>query len=265
MKIVRGTIGADFGVRAETDIVGAGGPLPGAGGRRKTAGPGATAPDTIKPARRSRMDPQLRTQMILDAAADYFAEHGFEAQIKDLAKQIGVSEPLIFRYFGTKQNLVEEVYQRVFLERWSRGWEAGLRDRSRPLQGRLEAFYLSYLEAVDDPRWIRVSVYAGLAGHDIIKRYVQTHVNHLLAIITRELGAELQLPERTAEPGDLELAWHLHSTFIYFLVRKHIHRMPVTEDRAALVSRVVENFLAGCRASLTTAKPVPRARRHSTA
>ncbi len=47
--------------------------------------------------------------MILDAAVEFFAEHGFEAQTKELAQRIGVSQGLIFRYFGTKQNLVEQV------------------------------------------------------------------------------------------------------------------------------------------------------------
>ncbi len=206
------------------------------------------------------MDPELRTRMILEAATNYFAEHGFTAQIKDLAQQIGVSEALIFRYFGTKQNLIEEVYHSVFLERWSGEWEIGLQDRSRPLRDRLEAFYLSYLEAVDDPRWIRVSVLAGLAGHDIIKRYVQTHVDHLLEAITRELSAEWKVPEREGDTTpDLELAWHLHSTFIYFLIRKHIHRVRVSDDRAKLVSQVVENFLEGCRSSLKPTRSRHRA------
>jgi AcrR family transcriptional regulator len=212
-------------------------------------------PDPVA-SRRSRMKPELRAGMILEAATKYFAEHGFEAQLKQLAQRIGVSEGLIFRYFGTKQNLVEAVYQRVFLERWSRDWERGLRERSQPLRQRLETFYRSYLEAVDEPRWIRVSVYAGLAGHDIIRRYIDTHVDQLLKIIVQELYAERGLREPVeVDALDLELAWHLHSTFIYFLIRKHVHRTPTTTDRAAMVERIVENFLSGFRPAEAQPRP----------
>ncbi|MEP9376381.1 helix-turn-helix domain-containing protein [Aquabacter sp. CN5-332] len=182
--------------------------------------------------------------MILDAAVEFFAEHGFEAQTKDLAERIGVSQGLIFRYFGTKQNLVEQVYQKVFLQRWSRTWEMGLKDRTMPFPARLERFYLSYFDAVDEYHWIRVSLYASLAGHDIIARYIQSHVNGLLEIILRELRVYRGLPEDSAiDPLEFELVWHLHSTFIYFLVRKYIHRLPVMEDKAAMVARIVANFL----------------------
>jgi AcrR family transcriptional regulator len=203
---------------------------------------------------RTRLDPDVRARMILDAAVEFFGEHGFEAQTKELAQRIGVSQGLIFRYFGTKQNLVEQVYEKVFLQRWSPAWETGLRDRSIPFPKRLENFYLSYFDAVDEYHWIRVSLYASLAGHDIIARYIQTRVNVLLEIIVRELRVYRGLAEdEVIDPLEFELAWHLHSTFIYFLVRKYIHRLPVMEDKPALVARIVASFLSEFEAQATAA------------
>ncbi|MFC7397394.1 TetR/AcrR family transcriptional regulator [Chelatococcus sp. GCM10030263] len=209
----------------------------------------APSPSTKPKGRtRSRLDPEVRRRMILDAAVEFFAEHGFGAQIKDLADRLGISQGLIFRYFTTKQNLVEQVYEKVFLQRWSPGWEAGLRDRAKPLQQRLEEFYLSYFQAVDESYWIRVSLYASLAGHDIIGRYIQTHVNKLLMIILRELRVHRGFSEEgDIDPIEFELAWHLHSTFIYFLVRKYVHHQTVAEDKTAMVSRIVSNFLGDRR------------------
>lgn len=193
---------------------------------------------------RTRLDPNVRARMILDAAVDFFAEHGFEAQTKDLAARIGVSQGLIFRYFGTKQNLVEQVYQKVFLQRWSPTWEKGLRDRAVPFPERLSRFYIDYFDAVDESRWIRVSLYAGLAGHDIIARYIRSHVNVLLELILKELHVYCGLPEdHPIDPLEYELAWHLHSTFIYFLVRKYVHHLPVIADKEAMVARIVRSFL----------------------
>ncbi len=124
-----------------------------------------------------------------------------------------------------------------------RTWESGLKDRSIPFPKRLENFYLSYFDAVDEYHWIRVSLYASLAGHDIIARYIQTRVNVLLEIIVRELRAYRGLKDDVIDPLEFELVWHLHSTFIYFLVRKYIHRLPVMEDKSALVDRIVASFL----------------------
>lgn len=212
------------------------------GTRRRNAAGGRGG--AAQAASRTRLDPAVRERMILDAAVDFFAEHGFAAQTKDLAERIGVSQGLIFRYFGTKQNLAEQVYQRVFLQRWSPRWEDDLRDRTVPFPDRLERFYVAYFDAVDEYHWIRLSLYASLAGNDMISRYVQKYVNRLLEVILRELRAYRGLAEDgPIAPLEYELAWHLHSTFIYFLVRKHIHRLPAMEDKPAMVARIVRSFL----------------------
>jgi AcrR family transcriptional regulator len=207
---------------------------------------GAVAPKPAVGRRRIRLDPEARTAMILEAAVAYFAEHGFAAQVSELSQRLGVSQGLIFRYFGTKQNLLERVYERVYVTRWSDDWEQLLRDRSRPLKDRLIDFYRSYLAAVDQYEWIRVSLFSGLAGYDLTHRYVMTRVEGLLTIIMaelRRLGPPGALP---AKPDALrEVVWHLHSTFIYYLIRKHVFGIPVIEDRDRFVDAVLDRFMAG--------------------
>ncbi len=198
---------------------------------------------------RVRLDPDARAAMILDEAVAYFAEHGFEAQVRELSDRLGVSPGLIFRYFGTKQNLIENVYQRVYVARWSDSWERLLRDRSQPMKTRLVTFYKSYLDAVDDFEWIRVSLFSGLAGYDLTRRYVMTRVEELLKIIMaelRRLGPKGTLPSRTDALH--EIVWHLHSTFIYYLIRKYVFGVPVIADRDIFIDAVVGRFLAGLNA-----------------
>ena len=214
------------------------------------------------PARkRSRLDPQAREKMILEGATIYFARHGFASQTKDLAAELGVSQGLIFRYFGTKQHLVECVYQNVFLRRWSSKWERAMRDRRRPLQERLEAFYLSYFEAIDDNAWIRVSLYAGLSGSDIISRYIRGNVDKILRVIALELRVESAgAQDGPVDPMEYEVAWHLHSTFIYALIRKYVHGVSSPEDPGAFVKAIVHAFLHGAgRAAPPSGRVRPRA------
>ena len=188
--------------------------------------------------------------MILESATRFFAKRGFGANIRDLAEESGVSQALIFKYFGTKENLVNRVFERTFLQRWRPEWEDILRDKNTPLPQRLEQFYLSYLRTVDDYIWIRVALFSGLAGNNLTSRYIQRHVADLMEIIARELRIERGEPEEgEISLTDLENVWLLHSTFIYYLIRKHIFQTQIEKDRAVLVRNVVSSYLNGALSS----------------
>jgi AcrR family transcriptional regulator len=196
--------------------------------------------------RRVRLPPQVRERMILDAAITFFAEEGFKAQTRTLADRLGISQSLIYRYFGTKDALIERVYEKTFLSRWNPEWEAILADKKRPLRDRLTEFFRSYLIAVDDRNWIRVAMHSSLAGSDLTKRYIQGHVTKLLGKIAQELKAGDGARESAeASAMELELVWHLHSTIIYYLIRKHIHGTPVSLNSDEIVATIVCNFLDG--------------------
>ena len=193
-----------------------------------------------------RLDPTARSEQILEEAARFFAERGFEAQVGDLAARLGVSEGLIFRYFRTKQALIEAVYERVFIRRWSEEWLAELADRSVPVRLRIETFYLSYLGAVDDPLWIRIAMHAALAGERMPVAYAaRDRVERVLKVILEELRAAAVL---SRDPEEESLQWemvlHLYSSVLYLLLRKHVLNRRFTQDRDAMVRRLVANFFA---------------------
>ena len=179
--------------------------------------------------------------MILDAAIAFFAENGFSAQTRELATQIGVSQSLIYRYFKSKEDLVEQVYQKTFLLRWNPVWESALTDRSQPIRNRLADFFKSYLSAIDDRYWIRISMYSSLSGWDMTHKYISVHVNRIIDVIVNELG----LGDSDDRALASEMVWHLHSSFIYFLVRKYIHRTQVYQDKDVMIERLIDIYLDG--------------------
>lgn len=217
----------------------------------------AATAGTSRELRRTRLAPAKREAMILDEAIAFFAEHGFGGQLRDLARRAGISQGLIFRYFGSKKALVESVYERVYVARWSSQWQLGLRDRGQSLERRLINFYRSYLSAIDGYEWIRVTLFSGLGNNDLTRRYLETRVDSLLAIIASEL--QHALPHaRQIDPTLLrELVWHLHSTFIYYLVRKYVFQVQAHADTGALTEVVVTNFMAGFQADATDT-PTPQ-------
>ncbi len=191
--------------------------------------------------RRTRLSPVAREASILEAAVELFAEKGFGAQTRELAERLGISEPLIYRYFPTKDELIQRVYQEVIESRWDAEWAALLRDRHFPLRERLIDFYRRYLDAIDDSIWIRIVMYASLDGLDLTRRYITGHVDDVMEIIASESSATTKLGHEI----DPERVWHLQSTLIYYLVRKHIHGTPVAEDRSAVVAMAVDAFVDG--------------------
>ncbi|WP_292442640.1 TetR/AcrR family transcriptional regulator [Mesorhizobium sp.] len=195
---------------------------------------------------RSRLPPHERERLILDDATRFFAEHGFDANMRDLAKQSGISQGLIFKYFESKEKLVNRVYESTFLQRWRPEWERMLTNKSESVEKRLGGFYKSYLQTVDEYIWIRIALFSGLSGNDLTTKYIRENVASLMKTIALELRREAgEALEPAVDLLEMEQVWMLHSTFIYYLIRKHIFRTPTAREQGAYVDEMVRLFLFG--------------------
>ena len=62
-----------------------------------------------------RKTKEVRREEILDAALEEFAERGLHgASTEDIARRAGISQPYVFRLFGTKKELFSAVVARCF-------------------------------------------------------------------------------------------------------------------------------------------------------
>lgn len=194
-----------------------------------------------------RLPGHERQRMIVDEAIRFFAEFGFEGQTRALAKRLGVTQPLLYRYFPDKESLVERVYEEVYLRRWNPAWEDLLRDRSRPLHERLCVFYEEYANAIFSYEWVRIFMFGGLRGVNINKRYLSIIRDHVLLPICREVRAAAGLDE--ADPpiteGEVECAWALHGGIFYIAIRRWVYGLPVVHPIAATIETQVSTFLEG--------------------
>lgn len=200
-----------------------------------------------------RLSPAARLEAILSEAIIFFAEHGFEAQTRDLASRIGVSQALIYRYFRTKADLIDKVYQRIYMSHWNAFWEKLLSDRRISLEQRLKEFYKSYLSTFDDYAWIRVSVYSGLRGNNLVGRYIDMVFERVIQVISLELRHECELP--VVAPADipkldLELTWNFHSAIIYFLMRRYVFQKGPCDENDAVAEQMVDQLFVGTVAVL---------------
>lgn len=192
-----------------------------------------------------------RREAIIEGAEAFFAEQGFKGSTRELCKGLGISNALLFKYFANKDELLEEVYRRHFLRRWKASWLTELEDRSKPLPDRLRQFYREYSEIVSDPNWMRLNLLSGMADISLTRRYITESVGPIFCAIANERSAILSpgapaayeniddLPE-----DELELVWHLHSTIIYYYIRKDIFGVRVSEDVEVAIDIAVAGFCA---------------------
>jgi len=195
---------------------------------------------------RRRLPRHQREKLIVAEAVRFFAEVGFEGQTRALAQRLGVTQPLLYRYFPDKEALIDRVYQEVFLDSWDPEWEQLLTDRSRSLSARLVEFYCSYSRANFSFERVRLLMYAGLKDKTIAQRYFGFLRERLLEPMVRELRAEAGVaPDEPISLMDIEFAAALHSGIAYMGVRRWVYRVAMPEDTDAIVALLVETHLHG--------------------
>lgn len=197
-------------------------------------------------AKRRRLSPDDRRKEFVAKATELFAEEGFGGGTRALARRLGVTQPLLYRYFPSKDDLIREVYRTVYLEPLETDWEKLLSDRSRPLRDRLQEFYVAYTNVIFTRKWLRIYLYSGLKGLDINRWYVDMVRDKILTRIIRECRHEAGLAvQNKPTAAELELAWVFHGGIFYYGVRKYIYESPVLEDKGQMISGALEVFLAG--------------------
>lgn len=200
------------------------------------------------PFKKQRLSPDEREALIVDTAIEFFAEHGFEATTRELAQRLGITQPLLYRYFPTKQKLIERVYDRIYVRRWQPKWGRLIKDRKRSLTDRLIEFYQEYTDAVYDYVWVRSFLYAGLMGLDINNRYLEIIRTNVLIPICVEMRHENDLPSTRKVPisdEEMELAWNVHGTFFYRAVRHFGYGLPIVEELDQVIETDVRLFMKG--------------------
>ena len=131
-----------------------------------------------------------RREEILDAAMELFAERGIHGvSTEEIARLAGISQPYVFRLFGTKQQLFKAVVARCFretLEMFQRSAE-GLRGSEA-----LEAMGMAYVERLSTDRTSLLSQMQAYAACDDpeIRAVVRDGYGDLVAYVERVSGLD---------------------------------------------------------------------------
>lgn len=149
---------------------------------------------------RRKLPRAVREQQMLEVAGRVFAAHGFhEASMDEIAQDAGISKPMIYNYFGSKEGLyfayIELAGQRLL----SRMAEAarGVDDSHEiDAEGRLLASSLTFFAHVDERREEWAVLFAELAARGgvffqevaAVRRSIIHQTAQLFDIVLRRSG-----------------------------------------------------------------------------
>jgi AcrR family transcriptional regulator len=138
----------------------------------------------------TRLSAGERKDSILDAALIEFADSGYEGtSTEDIARRAGISQPYLFRLFGTKKELYIASVSRCYrdtLELFQRAAEG------RRGEDALHAIGEAYMEQLETNRvWLRAQMQGYAASDDPeIRRVVREGFGDLIAYVRRVSGAD---------------------------------------------------------------------------
>ena len=138
---------------------------------------------------KTRMSAEQRREEILDAARHEFAERGLHGtSTEDIARRAGISQPYVFRLFGTKKELFLAAAAGCFAETLDAMREAAVGKQGEEALDAMGQAYMRLLN--EDPRrlMLQMAMYAAASDPDV--REVARHgYGELVSFVERASGA----------------------------------------------------------------------------
>jgi AcrR family transcriptional regulator len=185
----------------------------------------------VSPVRsRRRMPRAQREERMLDAALQNFGERGFRsASMDDIARDSGITKPLLYQYFESKEGLYQACSERERARLFD-GLEAA--SMAAPPRERLRVFvagYFAYLEEHRGARWL-------LYGDVSVEATNEMHERNA-AVVIRLVRATADELHRSPDATTLTVVAHALIGAGYHVGRWWVEQSEVSREEA------VEQFL----------------------
>ncbi len=202
--------------------------------------------------RAKRLPAAERKAVILREASLFFASEGFSASTRDLADRLGVRQALLYKYFPSKEALLEAIFEDVLAVHWVMEWANVFANQSLSIEEKLNKFYTEHLRN-EDGIGLRLFLRAALDGWPLSARRMDLVRAKLVLPLIAEMRREAKLPGYESSPlmwGELELVMTLHAAVVFYSMRVHIYGGDMSGDTSAVLNLYVANFLVGARSTL---------------
>lgn len=202
---------------------------------------------TVSTPPRRRIKGEERRRLIVESAAAQFADHGFATSTRALAEAMGTTQALLYRYYPSKDALIDAVFRHYFLNPEPRGDVGALTSREMPLDQRLARFYAGLFERMSETR-LRLFLRAALDRLPLPARYASRLDQRVLWPVLDALRLEAGLPPlatRSPTLGERELVMMLHGSIVFLGIRRYIYRIALAQPVEALIAQQARVFTPG--------------------
>jgi AcrR family transcriptional regulator len=208
-------------------------------------------PTERRPTARQRLAAARREQ-ILETALKLFAERGFDAtSTKQIAKEVGVAEGLIFHYFPTKASLLTAI-----LEDRLEGRRAFRRDlrplledaAGKPASEVLRSLASGWLATLRRDEEIVVVLFTAAQVNPEVRAAWQGLIREGTELLTGYLSARVEAGElRDDLPLETAGTMFVSSLMIFFLTRRHLPEPEWERQSDAYARELLSVWLEGAR------------------
>ena len=200
-------------------------------------------------ARPPRMPGEDRRRQLLRVAVESFARNGFSGtKTKDIAAAAGVSEAILFRHFGSKEDLyhaiLDEKEASLGAERWYLEMNelAERRDDRGVLHHVVQQLIRSFRE---DAAFHRLLLYASLEGHLLADLFHERFGLPMGDFLSRYIALRQAEGEfRECDPA-VAVMCLIGSTIHYAMARHVLGVKNISPDEDALAGQLVDLVLGG--------------------
>ncbi|NDJ61902.1 MAG: TetR/AcrR family transcriptional regulator [Chloroflexi bacterium] len=136
-----------------------------------------------------RLSAAERRTAVIEAAVHEFASSGLAAgSTEAIAQRVGVSQPYLFKLFGTKKKLFLAAYEHVMQHVYAM-LEAAAEANPEDPMGAMEKAYAQVLKRRDD-QLLMLQAYAA-AGDDEVRDHVRAHLRRVFAELIEMMGGDV--------------------------------------------------------------------------
>jgi len=185
-------------------------------------------------------------ERILLAAIERFAANGFKGTTtRQIAREAGVNEALIFRHFPDKRALYAAIIERKIADRISLDLIESASSDAGDDRAALEGVARGLIASAErDPAFWRLFYFSALEGHELSRLYLDSFSRRLWQLVGRQIARAEQAGRMRHLSPDLAARAFI-GLFAHFLFMRILFGEEQEVDRDKLVKTFVDIFLEG--------------------
>jgi AcrR family transcriptional regulator len=191
-----------------------------------------------------------RRKAIVANAAQLFAEVGFRGgTTRELAKRVGVTEPVLYEHFQTKRDLYAAIIEDSGRQDFNKGREILER---KAAAGDPSAFFTTLATLIADhqagnPNYLRLILFSALEKHELAELCFDRHATVIHQIVTDFIKRRIALGVFRKLDAPLAARSFMGMVMHYIIFDQHFGFKLVRSSRKRAIDSMVDIFLHGMK------------------